>query len=160
VFTALIVIFIILPILEVAMFLAMANLIGGWLSLFVLLAMSLFGVWLVKRQGLAVMRRTRQSINSGEVPTREVLDGTLIAFAGVLCVIPGFLTAIVGLLILTPPVRAFSRSLAGRRFAFLTAATRTIRWRRRSVINVEWIGDVTPQPKPPASVIELGPVNE
>lgn len=153
---ALILIFIVVPIIEIAVLIAVADVIGLWPTVVTLIVVSVLGAWLVKRQGVSLMRRLRETLDRGEIPTREGLDAILIFSAGVLCVVPGFVTDALGLLLLTPPARAFARGRITKRFAFLAAVPGLRRWRRASVVDVQWVGDVTP-PRQSPSTIELGP---
>jgi UPF0716 protein FxsA len=66
------------------------------------------------REGFATLARARTRIEAGEVPGRELIDGVLILFAGALLVSPGFLTDVVGVLLLLPPVRAALRGATVR----------------------------------------------
>src|SRR5947209_20154265 len=69
-----------------------------------LVLMPVLGIWLVKRSGLAVLRRLQATLDAGGVPHREMIDGFLLLFAGFLLIVPGFITGAVGLLLLVPPV--------------------------------------------------------
>ncbi|MGI8753629.1 MAG: FxsA family protein [Acidimicrobiales bacterium] len=75
------------------------------------------GPWLVRRAGFGVWRRTREGLAAGEVPGREVLDGVVLLAGGVLVCIPGFVTDVVGLLLLLPPARSLAGRIVGRRLA-------------------------------------------
>ncbi len=79
-----------------------------------LVLMPVLGVWLVKRQGLAVFRRVHNTLESGGVPHKEVIDGFLLLVAGIMLIVPGFITDAAGLLLLLPPVRVGVRSLVLR----------------------------------------------
>jgi UPF0716 protein FxsA len=57
-----------------------------------LLAVSLAGAWMAKREGLGVYRRFRQQISEGRVPGVEIVDGVLVIVAAALLLTPGFLT--------------------------------------------------------------------
>ena len=107
---------VIVPIVELVVFLKVAEWIGGWQALFLLLAVSLLGVWLVKAQGVAVYRRGRAEVEARRVPGRSLVDGLLIFSAGALLIIPGFVTAILGLLLLIPPTRVPVREYLIRRW--------------------------------------------
>jgi UPF0716 protein FxsA len=74
------------------------------------------GVWLAKREGLGVVTRMRRAQERGEVPSRELADGALILLASALLVLPGFISDVIGILLLLPPVRAGVRTLVLRRF--------------------------------------------
>lgn len=153
-------VFIVAPVVELGVFLWVASLIGIWPAVALQLALSLLGVWVLKRAGTAAFRRTRATMSRGEVPTAEVGDGLLHLLAGVLLLVPGFVTAAIGLLLLVPPVRAFIR----RRFVKQWMVGRRVPGflRTRSVIDVEWVGDVTPRSGPGSSraPIEIGPTRD
>src|SRR6266850_5362045 len=76
--------------------------IGVLDTLALLVLLPVLGVWLVKRAGLAVLRRLHATLEAGGVPHREVIDGFLLLFAGFLLIVPGFITAAIGLLLLVP----------------------------------------------------------
>jgi UPF0716 protein FxsA len=80
----------------------------------------------MRSQGRAAWRRFNLALQSGRPPAREVLDGVLVIFGGALLLTPGFLTDILGLLLLIPPTRAVVRRVLVRRFAdrMIAAATR------------------------------------
>ncbi|HVL26978.1 MAG TPA: FxsA family protein [Acidimicrobiales bacterium] len=106
----LVVLFIVVPILELAVIIQVGQSIGVLNTIGLLLLVSLVGSWLVKREGLGVWRRFRQQMESGRVPGREVADGAMIMLAGALLISPGFITDCVGVLLLLPPVRAAVRA--------------------------------------------------
>lgn len=108
---------VIVPIVELAVFVQVAHWIGVWEALFLLLAISLLGIWLIKAQGVAVYRKGRTDMAAGKVPGRSMVDGLLIFSAGVLLLVPGFVTAIVGLLLLIPPTRVPVREYLIRRWS-------------------------------------------
>lgn len=104
---------ILIPILEVWTAIQVAHHIG-WLATIVLLVLtSAFGPALVRRQGIGVWRRARHRLEEGEVPGREAIDGVLLLIAGGLLTLPGFITAVLGLLLLLAPVRAVVRRGSG-----------------------------------------------
>lgn len=115
---------VIVPIIEIAVFVQVAHWIGGWEALFVLGAVSLLGVSLVKVQGVGVVRRVRDELGRRSVPGRSLIDGLLILAAAALLLFPGFLTAALGLLLLVPAVRVPVRELLVRR------------WSRSAVVRV------------------------
>lgn len=106
--------FLALPFVELYVIVQVGRSIGALNTIAVLLLVSLAGAWLVKREGLGVLRRAQERAASGAVPGRELVDGVLILFAGALLLTPGFLTDVVGILLLLPPVRAALRGAATR----------------------------------------------
>ena len=112
----LLVLFIAVPIAELYVFVQAAHAMGFFTALAVLVLVSIVGAALVRREGLGVLRRLQATMGRGELPAREMVDGVLVLFAGVLLVVPGFVTDAIGLLLLLPPVRAGARFLVLRRF--------------------------------------------
>ncbi len=108
-------IFILVPIAELFFFVQVSSAIGFWNSLGLIVAIAFVGAWLVKREGLKVWRRFAQQVEAGQVPSREIADGVCLLAAGALMLAPGFLTDIVGILLLLPPTRAIARRWLMRR---------------------------------------------
>lgn len=109
------VVFLVVPIVELAVIIQVGQVIGTWNTIAVLLLVSFGGAWLVKHEGLAVVQRFRQQIAAGHVPGRELADAVLILLAGALLLTPGFVTDILGLLLLLPPIRSVIRAGAMHR---------------------------------------------
>ena len=116
-FLFLLLLFIILPIVELAVIIQVGQVIGVLNTIALLLLVSFVGSWLVKREGLAVWRRFRQAVDRGQVPGKEIADGVMVLLAGALLISPGFVTDVFGVLLLLPPVRAAVRGLLLRRAA-------------------------------------------
>lgn len=104
------------PLVEIAVFLQVVQWMGVFDTLALMLVISLGGAWLVKRQGVGTLARMRAELDDGRVPTGPMTDGGLLAVAGFLLLVPGFVTDAFGLLLLLPPVRAGVRKWLGRRF--------------------------------------------
>jgi UPF0716 protein FxsA len=113
----LVVLFIGVPFAEIYVLLQVGHSIGVVNTLGLLIVISVVGAWLAKREGLGVLRRMQRSLDAGRVPGTELVDGFLILLAGALMLTPGFLTDIVAILLLLPPVRAVVRRELRRRFA-------------------------------------------
>ena len=113
----LIALFIGVPFAEIYVLLQVGHVIGVVNTLGLLILISVVGAWLAKREGLGVLRRLQRSIDSGRVPGTELVDGFLILLAGALMLTPGFLTDILAILLLLPPVRAVVRRELRRRVA-------------------------------------------
>ena len=90
-----------------------------------MLLISLVGAWVVKRVGFGVWRRAQVTLAEGGTPHNEAIDGLIVLLAGVLLVVPGFVTAAIGALLLLPPVRALMRGRIMR--SFRTKASLTFR---------------------------------
>ncbi len=112
---------VVLAIAELWVIVEVASAVGVLQTIFLLFAITVIGIWLVKRQGLALLGRLRATIDQGGVPHRELVDGFLILFAGILLIPPGFITDVAGLLLLLPPVRWGIRALLMRSFTRRTS---------------------------------------
>jgi UPF0716 protein FxsA len=112
---ALIAIFILVPIAELYVILKVGEAIGAPATLAILIADSLLGAWLMRSQGRAVWQRFQATMAAGRLPHRELIDGVLVIFGGAFLITPGFLTDIVGVLLLAPPTRALFRRFIVRR---------------------------------------------
>jgi UPF0716 protein FxsA len=93
-----------------------AGQIGVLNTIALMILISMIGGAVVKRAGLGVVRRAQATIAEGGTPHRELVDGLLLLFAGILLVVPGFVTDAVGLVLLLPPVRALLRVWLVRSF--------------------------------------------
>ncbi len=97
--------FVLLPILEIFTMVKVGSVFGAANTFFLLLLMAVIGVGLVRTQGQILVFRTQASLARGEIPANIVLHGLLILFSGIMFVIPGFLTDVIGLLCLLPGTR-------------------------------------------------------
>lgn len=114
------VIFVAIPLLELAIIIQVGQLIGVGGTILSLLAISLIGAALVKREGLRAAKRFREATSAGRWPGAEVVDGALLLFAGALLLTPGYFTDAVGLLLLLPPSRGVAnRALRSRARLFV-----------------------------------------
>src|SRR5919205_1410007 len=113
----LLLVFILVPIAEIAVIIQVGEAIGVWWTVGLLIADSVLGSMLMRSQGRAAWRRFNEALQAGRPPAREVLDGVLVIFGGALLLTPGFVTDVFGLAFLLPPTRAVIRRLLVRRFA-------------------------------------------
>jgi UPF0716 protein FxsA len=113
----LILLFILVPIVELAVIIQIGQLIGVWWTIALLIADSILGSLLMRHQGRVAWRRFQATIGEGRVPARETIDGALVIFGGALLLTPGFITDVFGLLFLLPPTRALLRRVLVARFA-------------------------------------------
>ncbi len=119
----LVAIFIVVPIVELYVIIQIGSLIGVWPTIALLLADALLGSLLLRHQGRGAWRRFNAALAEHRFPGREVADGLLIAIGGTLLLTPGFVTDIVGVVLLIPPTRAIVRHLmrgyVSRRFVIV-----------------------------------------
>lgn len=99
------ILFVGVPILEIAAFIK----IGGWIGLVPTLlgcvVTAVIGAFLVRLQGFGVLRRAQEALARNELPVGEIAHGAFILVAGVLLMTPGYVTDAMGFLLLVPPVR-------------------------------------------------------
>ena len=126
---ALVVLFIVVPIAELYVIWKVGDAIGIWLTLALLAADSVLGSLLLRAQGRSVWGRFNTALAEGKIPHREVIDGVLVIFGGAFLITPGFLTDIVGLVLLIPPTRALVRRLVVRRLGRRIVVSATTRSR-------------------------------
>jgi len=101
----LLLLFIVLPIVELMLLIKIGGLIGFLPTIALVIVTAFVGSQLVRRQGLTVLARIRESQAKGEVPTLPLLDGAALLFAGFMLLTPGFITDICGFVLLIPGLR-------------------------------------------------------
>ena len=102
----LVLLFIVIPIVEIYVIIQVGQAIGALWTIALLIADSIIGAMLMRSQGRAAWRRFNEAIAAGRIPAREVVDGALVIFGGALLLTPGFVTDIFGAAFLLPPTRA------------------------------------------------------
>ena len=137
----LLLIFIVVPLVELYVIIQVGDAIGAPLTILILAVDSIIGTLLLKSQGRAAWRRFNDTMAAGRIPHREVLDGVMIIFGGAFLITPGFITDIVGILLLLPPtrfvIRKFLVRVLGGRVAFSVAGAATRRRPSGSGYDVE-----------------------
>ncbi len=158
--------FLTVPIIEIALFIEVGGLIGLWPTIAIVVLTAFAGTALLRWQGLDTLRRARDSLERDRFPIDEMFDGLCLAAAGALLLTPGFFTDVVGLALFVPPVRAALRRRIVRYVAEhaevrVGAAHASSEWQSGPVIDGEY-RDVSPDhgstdgaddvrlPKPPA----------
>jgi UPF0716 protein FxsA len=85
------------------------ELIGPLATIGLLLAESALGVYLMAREGASSWRRLQTAVRAGRVPSEELTDAALVLVGGLLLVLPGFVTDVVGFFCVLPPTRPLAR---------------------------------------------------
>lgn len=101
--------FVVVPVLEIFLITQVAGALGWVPALALVIGVSTVGAWLVRREGIGVISRLRDTLGAGRMPTTELADGAMIFFGSALMLTPGFLTDGLGLALLIPPTRALLR---------------------------------------------------
>lgn len=107
--------FIVAPVIELWVLIKIGSEIGALATIALLVLTAIAGLALIRYQGLATLLRATQRINRGEVPTREMGEGILIGIAGLLLLLPGFVSDAVALVFLVPLLRRWVLSRLMRR---------------------------------------------
>ncbi len=106
----------VIPVAEIAVFIQVGSRIGVGMTLLLVFANAVIGIWLVRAQGFAAATRVQAMIAQGESPALGMLEGLALLAAGVLLVIPGFVTDLAAFVLLIPPLRRGIIRLYLRRF--------------------------------------------
>lgn len=113
-FGPLLLLFLVVPLIELYLIIQVSSGFGLLPTIAMLILVSIVGAWLVRREGTNVIKRVQDQISSGKMPTNELIDGAMIVGGGALMLTPGFLTDIIGISLLLPPVRAILRPFVAK----------------------------------------------
>jgi UPF0716 protein FxsA len=102
--------FIVIPIIELWGILQVGDLIGGWTTFFVLILMGLVGSYMARAEGRKVWAEAQRQMQAGQIPGQTMLDGLCVLIGGLLLLMPGFFSDIVGITLLFPLTRPFYRA--------------------------------------------------
>lgn len=121
---------IVAPLVELWVILQVADVIGGWQTIALLIVESAIGAWLLKAQGFATLARMQQALDEGRLPSKELVDGFLLLVAGALMLAPGFIGDLLGFALIIPFTRipfrmVVMRRIESGRFGSFFAATTT-----------------------------------
>lgn len=103
--------FLVVPIVEIYVLIQVGQVIGALPTILLLIADSIFGAWLIRHEGARAWQALREALAGGRMPHRELADGALVVLGGALMLSPGFVTDVVGILLILPPTRPFFRRL-------------------------------------------------
>jgi UPF0716 protein FxsA len=125
------------PVVEVFAFIEVGRAIGWFLAVVLLLGTSVLGARLMRTQGRSAIERVSLAVSEHRAPARAAIDGALGFLGGVLLLVPGFVTDVLGALLMLPPTRALtrrwlSRRYAGRVMSFVATAGRFASGNRRA----------------------------
>jgi UPF0716 protein FxsA len=106
--------FVVVPIAEIYVLIQVGQVIGAWWTIALLIADSILGSWLIKREGGRAWQALKAALESGRMPAAELADGALILVGGTLMLSPGFVTDVFGVLLILPLTRPLFRRLLAR----------------------------------------------
>ena len=115
-FFKLVLLFTILPLVELYLLIEVGKVIGGLPTIALVLVTGATGAFLARMEGLRTLVRAQETVRAGQMPAEELIDAVLIFIAGGMLITPGILTDGMGLLILFPPTRRQFKIWLRRRF--------------------------------------------
>ncbi len=107
----LVVAFVVMPIVEIFVLIQVGQVIGAWWTVVLLVADSILGGWLIRREGGRAWRALQTALESARMPSTELADAALILLGGALMLSPGFVTDAFGVLLILPLTRPIFRWL-------------------------------------------------
>lgn len=111
------ILFVVVPVIELAVIIQVGGLIGVWPTVGLMLASGIAGSWLMRRQGAAALADLQRSFRELRDPSGPIAHGALILLAGALMLAPGFISDLTGIALLIAPVRRFVIRTVGSRMA-------------------------------------------
>jgi len=115
-FLYLLIIFIILPIIEISIFIQVGGFVGTFNTVLIIFLTAAVGVYFVRQQGFRTFQKITVELQNQQIPVQGMFDGLVILIAGILLVTPGFLTDIIGFLGLVPQTRVFLLAMVKKIF--------------------------------------------
>ena len=107
--------FLLVPLIEIGVFIEVGGLIGLLPTLGLILLTAVLGTWQLRAQGLSTLARARQQMDQGQLPAQELYDGFCLIIAGALLLTPGFVTDAVGFALFVPAFRRLLRHFIAQR---------------------------------------------
>ena len=99
---------ILIPVVELTVLIQVGTQIGAFSAIGLTILTAIVGLSLVRSEGLSVMQRAQKNMASGQTTAPELIEGAMLAMAGLCLLIPGFVTDAVGALLLLPPIRSWT----------------------------------------------------
>lgn len=115
-FGYLVLLFTILPAIELVLLIKIGSNIGAVNTLFIIIFTGVLGAYLARLQGFLVLRKIQNDLNQGVMPNEELIDGMMILVGGIVLLTPGFITDTLGLLLLIPLTRTLIKKWFKKRF--------------------------------------------
>jgi UPF0716 protein FxsA len=147
--------FIGIPVIEIATFIQVGDIIGLWPTLSIVILTAFIGTALLRKQGLSTLLSAQNALNEGRMPTEELFDGACLLIAGAFLLTPGFVTDSIGFLLFFPPFRHFIRDQAKRflknnaSIHIVGGAQQTESSEKKSTVIDADFEDITPNPESP-----------
>jgi UPF0716 protein FxsA len=137
-FQSLLLLFILVPILEIYLLITVGSLIGALPTVFLVIFTAILGTYLLRAQGLATFQKVHTTLEQGQMPAEALFEGVLLLIGGALLLTPGFFTDAIGFLCLIPSFRQFLISWLTQRIYASTAQSPERPKKGPSVIEGEY----------------------
>ncbi len=134
------IIFVIVPLSEIIVFMGVSDKIGLGSALLMALFTAVLGGFIVRYQGIQTIVTAQESLQQGNIPSRELFDGLCIVAAGATLITPGFITDIIGFSLLIPYVRDLLRKklVSSNKFQFDNFDLHEVPEENSDIIDVEY----------------------
>ncbi|WP_269584786.1 FxsA family protein [Roseibium sp. Sym1] len=127
-----------LPLIEIAVFIWIGGLIGVLPTIILTVVTALAGTLMLRQQGLSLLMRMQKELDAGRSPGNEVMQGAMIVLASIFLLIPGFVTDAIGLLLFIPPVReALARFIIARSNVVIVNSGAGMRQTEEGVVDLD-----------------------
>ncbi|QMU55631.1 MAG: membrane protein FxsA [Candidatus Mycalebacterium zealandia] len=114
-FSKIIPIFVVVPLIELAILIKLGSVIGTWETVWIVVATAVVGASLARRQGISVLMSIMNDLSGGRKPSETLLDGVMVLVGGALLLTPGLLTDLAGFALLIPQTRAIIKKSVQKR---------------------------------------------
>lgn len=104
-FPALLLLFLLIPVAEIYLLIQVGSVIGALPTVGLVVGTAVLGAWLLRQQGFSTLMRARESLDRGELPALEMIEGLILLVGGALLLTPGFVTDTIGFACLVPALR-------------------------------------------------------
>ena len=105
-----------IPLIEIYLMIKVGSVIGAFNTIFLIFFTAITGVYFARLEGLSTIRSGFSQLIKNEIPVYEIISGAALAFAALLLIIPGFLTDLIGFLLIIPVTRKFFIKIISSKF--------------------------------------------
>ncbi|HHU69274.1 MAG TPA: FxsA family protein [Thermoanaerobacterales bacterium] len=108
-FFKIILIFTVIPVLELIILIQLGKYIGSWLTILIVIGTGLLGITLVRIQGLSILSKIKENLYEGQIPAEEFLDGLCVLVGRAMLLTPGLITDTLGFVLVIPGTRNIAK---------------------------------------------------
>ncbi len=122
----LILLFTVMPVVELVLLIHVGTYIGAWNTVAIVIITGVAGAFMAREQGFSTLRKIQDNVNSGVMPADEIINGILILCGGIMFLAPGFITDLLGFIMLIPPARNFIKKIIEKKIQKMIREDRII----------------------------------